>query len=64
MSNHEIGHVMDIAIKGILDLYDEGAFSAATARKLIKTNLRLVAGYDGNDGLYALRQLFEKICPG
>ena len=38
MSNHEIGHVMDIAIKGILDLYDEGAFSAATARKLIKTN--------------------------
>ncbi|AVO26894.1 MULTISPECIES: hypothetical protein [Megasphaera] len=48
MSNHEIGHVMDIAIKGILDLYDEGAFSAATARKLIKTNLRLVAGYDGN----------------
>ena len=35
MSNHEIGHVMDIAIKGILDLYDEGAFSAATARKLM-----------------------------
>jgi len=39
---------MDEANKGILDLLDAGAFSVATAKKLIANNLDLVGEYDGN----------------
>lgn len=48
MSNHEIGHAMDMVIKNILDLYDKGELSSSTAKKLIKKSLDVVYGYDGN----------------
>lgn len=61
MSNHEIGHAMDTIIENILDLYDEGAFSAGTVRKLIKTALHVVDGYDGN-GYEALETMTYTHC--